>query len=658
MSKSLVLQLVEVWAGVFVDACQAFPQHQLGLERDYARLVGIFADRGLFGLAVELPRVCKHFDRCLANGHFVHDPNLVHSACDGSDLFPLFLGELYGEVFSVDGTLKEHPNVEAILFIRQILLLAKKVDQQCSGQAVSETIEAFLETDRELPEPSNGFWDSNDPSEDRVARDFRGFTSFGRSEAGRHFSSTFGEGWELFARYLDFTFGFLVTSLGRYEASEWRFRHGPGAIAAISGPVNKYLWESWPSRLDSRFPISEYGYHSHTSFLRNVTAKLLGETEESSRLCAVAKTIDKPRLIAVEPASHQWCQQNVWHYFCDRTRVAEDGSRGVMDRFLKYRDQTLNQELCRRGSVDGSLATLDLSEASDRVTCDVVGNAFRSNPTLLCSLAACRTRTLRVLGASKDAPAHKLKKFSTMGSACTFPVESILFLGISIASTLFALYPKEHARKAMRTKTVMDLEGKVGVYGDDLIVPVIAWDVVQRALSALHFKVNTAKSYGTGRFRESCGVDAWAGVDVSPVYWRRPMDGRPESVASTLDVRNRFYLRWFRATAEVLDRALRDFQFPSVRPTSGITGFVTFLDPVLPATVKLRRNRRYQRREALLHAFSSVTAKRRTHDDTQLHQFFTERPDPLEFWEAGYAERTSLRLALKWGPIELSLIHI
>lgn len=643
MSKCHVEQICEVYRGIFEDATVAFPHLKHEFIRDYERVLLIASSRGMFGLAVDLPRFGKHFDRCLSDGKYTSCGLPFTRPINGKKQIPRFLGGLLLLVFDDEGTLREHADVEAILFVRQVLYLAKKVELQCRPEAVIDEIEDFLAMDNELPEPKDMVWDAQNPGCSEAREVYRGF-----GDSTCSFSAALSSyGGPLLGRYLDFVFGYLLSTLGRYEPSEWRCKHGPGAIAAKSGPANKYQWYSWPNRLDSRFPISEYGYYSHSSYLRNLPSLSAASEEEASRLIAVRKTLDKPRLIAAEPNSHQWCQQNIWHYF--RTRVEDT----EVSSFLNFRSQERNQRLCRKGSRDGSLATLDLSSASDRVTCEVVGQAFRSNPELLLHLAACRTRYIRVNHPHHGEFVHRLNKFSTMGSACTFPVESLIFLGISIAAIL-------HCRRApMHAKAIRDLTGCLSVFGDDIIVPSDTWKAVKTTLEILLFKVNDAKSYAKGFFRESCGVDAFEGVDVTPVYWRRLFNGKPESVASTIDTRNHFYQRWFQNTCRVLERTIGEvYHFPYVRSTSGVVGFLTYLEPHFTHVPKVRWNAALQIYQARLPTFRGKVTKQRADDDSSLHQFFTERPDPMNPWTAGTVVNTSTKLRLGWVPLELLVTYV
>jgi hypothetical protein len=98
---------------------------------------------------------------------------------------------------------------------------------------------------------------------------------------------------------------------------------------------------------------------------------------------------------------------------------------------------------------------------------------------------------------------------------------------------------------------------QVYVYGDDLIVPADEAPAICETLELFGFKVNRHKSFWAGKFRESCGVDAYDGDDVTPTYVRRllPADRTDcHGIASTVALANHFYLKGLWRTA----RALRE----------------------------------------------------------------------------------------------------
>lgn len=97
-----------------------------------------------------------------------------------------------------------------------------------------------------------------------------------------------------------------------------------------------------------------------------------------------------------------------------------------------------------------------------------------------------------------------------MGSALCFPLETLIFS----AAVEYSV------RRAQRTG--IGYYPTWRVFGDDIIVAnPIYWDVVL-VLEALHFRVNASKSFTSPkRFRESCGVEAYDDVDVTPLRLSR-----------------------------------------------------------------------------------------------------------------------------------------
>jgi hypothetical protein len=285
---------------------------------------------------------------------------------------------------------------------------------------------------------------------------------------------------------------------------------------------------------------------------------------------------------------------------------------------------------------------VDLSAASDRVTPHVVGQLFRGNPDLLLALQATRTHFLTQT-LVKDKPSKvALRKFSTMGSACTFPVESLIFLSVAIACVL------TERRLPVTVKSIEGLEGEVAVFGDDIIVSTDCRESLILLLEALYFKVNTSKSYWNGKFRESCGVDSFGGVDVTPAYWKGNIGNDPDSIASTIASSNNFYMKFLVRTSVAIASTIRKVVIPTVPVASGVTGFSSFVTP--PNRAKRRWNSALQREESLLPVFSTKAEKTPTNDDSAIFQFLTEEPSPLKKWTHGFTQRPKTKLRLRWVP--------
>jgi hypothetical protein len=160
---------------------------------------------------------------------------------------------------------------------------------------------------------------------------------------------------------------------------------------------------------------------------------------------------------------------------------------------IDLRDQSRNQKLALAGSLDGSLATLDLSSASDTISTELVYTLLPVDWALL--LDHCRSS--RVLLEGKQI---KLDKFSSMGNGFTFPLESLIFWALSASATE---------------------SGFCSVYGDDIIVPTSDVERVMRLLEICGFSINMKKSYWTGPFRESCGADYIRGSNIRPYYQKK-----------------------------------------------------------------------------------------------------------------------------------------
>jgi hypothetical protein len=639
MSKCHVRELSRVYKAIFQDVLYAYPTMGTELEKDLTRLLAIVERRGIRVYLEDLPAVGKHLDRCLASGQYNLSGLPLTKRYSNRVVIPKFLRGLYLLVFYECGRLREDYDVQAIFFLRQILFAAKKATYPCSDEKVENEVLEFFEVDKSLPEPEGIWTQEGAVSDDQIAETYSGYSRsrlYGarldpENTCERNLLST------LLAR-LDAVSSFVSATLGSYDPAAWRFRHGPGAISEVTGPSNKYCWKDWPDRLESEYPIADYGFHSFSSWagssftIRPDTGPARGPTH--SRMVAVPKSYSKPRLIAAEPSAHQWCQQSVWRYFKRRSKNT------WINEFVRFGDQTLNQDLCIRGSSDGSLATVDLSAASDRVSCHFVGQLFRGNPGLLRSLRASRTHWVKQSLTKKVTELSELRKFSTMGNACTFPVESLGFLCVAIASVLTV-------RKLPFTpRNVYRMAGEVAVFGDDIVIPNDSRELFVKALEVLHFKVNKTKSFWTGRFRESCGVDSFGGAVVTPAYWKSFYNGKPESLASTVESSNNFYKKFLVETSRHLASTLPK-GLPVVAQRSGILGLQSRSE-VRNDRLRRRYNPALQREELFVLSLVTTQRKVQTGDDSMLFQYFTEQPSPFAKWTAGVAQIPRLRTKFGW----------
>jgi hypothetical protein len=235
-----------------------------------------------------------------------------------------------------------------------------------------------------------------------------------------------------------------------------------------------------------------------------------------ARLGFVPKTSKTDRTICVEPSLNALGQKGIGSYMKKRL-----GLYGVT-----LRDQTRNQDLACEGSRNGSFATIDLSSASDTVSYALVMSLL---PTEWFDLLD----HFRSESVEFGNELVVLEKFSSMGNAYTFELESLIFyaLALAVCDRLNLLEEPIFSTKGpFRTARVV-------VYGDDIIVPVAAYDLLSSVLTWCGFELNAQKSYCYGYFRESCGADWFNGFDVRPWYLKNEVSER------SLYVAHNFFMR-------------------------------------------------------------------------------------------------------------------
>jgi hypothetical protein len=297
------------------------------------------------------------------------------------------------------------------------------------------------------------------------------------------------------------------------------------------------------------------------------------DLELPARVVLVPKTLKTPRVIAAEPTSLQYMQQAVAGPLVELLESRTCFVQGA----IGFTDQLPNRELARLGSLQGSVATLDMSEASDRVTVSQVMAVTQRFPHFQEALLATRSQKAQL----PDGTVVPLRKFAAMGSALCFPMEAICFLtAVFVGVERFLL--SQGSKSLLTRKDVKSFLGAVRVYGDDIIVPVDCVSYVTDVFRLLGWKVNTNKSFWNGSFRESCGGDYFAGEWVTPVRVRRkfPVSRKSaEEVASLVSLRNQLYFAGYWRTTRYVDRLVEKVlpHFPITEPTSPLLGRHSFL---------------------------------------------------------------------------------
>jgi hypothetical protein len=175
-------------------------------------------------------------------------------------------------------------------------------------------------------------------------------------------------------------------------------KHGPGKTADRISGNQKYAIKSWTRRMEEVFPMREHVIPNdilYSEYLDQVNLLEPG-TEIPCRVTLVPKTMKTARVIAMEPTSVQYMQGGVAELFASVLCDSDGNDTPLFSRFVNFRKQELNQVLAKIGSENQSLATLDLSEASDRVSNMLIKELFARHPQLLGALQATRSPTASI----------------------------------------------------------------------------------------------------------------------------------------------------------------------------------------------------------------------------------------------------------------------
>jgi hypothetical protein len=399
--------------------------------------------------------------------------------------------------------------------------------------------------------------------------------------------------------------------------------------------------------LQHYFPFDSYGVLNLNHFMERPYPS---PHEPPSKLMQVPKTAKAPRLIASEPTCHQWCQQLLARFVADRLEKIFRGD------FVTIRDQAPSQRMVVAASMDRSLSTIDLSSASDRLSCWTVERVFRGNKLLLELLHAVRTRWTvdQVVPGEKNF--LRLRKFATQGSALTFPIQSVVFLCCALA-----VLPRERSLEDYRRKWGRS----VRVFGDDIIVPTDRYADITRLLHYLGLKVNMDKSFHIGHFRESCGMDAYRGYDVTPSKPKSVMSDTPTSWSAIIDYSNNLFLKGYWHASIALESTLpRRFRkgLPVVGPTCGFQGRTSFCGGDI-SHLQRRKNVHLHRDEVRVRCISASTRRKSASGYTALFRFLNQRirVDVQSTFGRSpcsprlgseYAVESKSREGFRWVPVE------
>jgi len=502
---------------------------------DCKTVQGRVEHEGLSFLTITLPTFGKDFERSLDRGWVDRD---LFTGFQWKGGLPKLLWGFLDQVFDrTSGVLLDDPDVDCIRSVRQLTLFCSKMRLPCSPVRVDAAFRAYVQCEQEV-------------RENRLDLESTKLWQFRQA-----------------SRLL---YQVPLTKVDRdiYYLDDVIPKHGPGATAEKLTSNGKYRLKTWTKRLEKIFPCGEFLLPNwrHWRELEDVDILEPGD-EIPVRVISVPKTLKTPRIIGIEPTAMQYAQQAILPKLLEGLFEVNH-----LRSFIGIDDQDPNREMAKEGSSKGNLATLDLSEASDRVSNQLVCTMLCDHPHLFEAVQAARSWKADVPGEGVIA----LSKFASMGSALCFPIEAMVFLSIVFVGIQKSL------RTQLTPKLIESFRGKVRVYGDDIIVPVDHVSSVIEALEAYGLKVNSNKSFWTGRFRESCGKEYYAGDDVSVVKCRSMLPNsrrHAQEAISTVELRNQLYKAGYWATCRWLDDRLKEvlIHYPRVADSSPVLGRHSFL---------------------------------------------------------------------------------
>jgi hypothetical protein len=294
---------------------------------------------------------------------------------------------------------------------------------------------------------------------------------------------------------------YIAEVLGNFSSREWLLscRFGPGTFNHSLTRGTSSLYDKLqvnPSVSKDMEDLGRLLVMSSPPWARSLTGfedegfwpfvdETMLDVVPGNRVAFVPKNAITHRSIAIEPLLNVYAQLGIGAML--RRRLKRAG--------IDLNDQSVNQAAAEVGSRNSSLATIDLSSASDTVAREVVRLFLPDqwfNPMDLC-----RSKVGSIYGKS-----IWYEKFSSMGNGFTFELETLIFKSLAHAACVV-------------TGTDPNL---VSVYGDDIVLPEDSYETLEDILTFFGFSLNGKKSYSKGYFRESCGKDWFDGLDVRPFF--------------------------------------------------------------------------------------------------------------------------------------------
>jgi hypothetical protein len=285
----------------------------------------------------------------------------------------------------------------------------------------------------------------------------------------------------------------ISTILGDVPSlSDMDYSFGPGAAFGVRGDTSVY--RKVCSRPECTYAFAEV----LQEFLEEFPGWFPQGTHEvelvpGSQLSIVPKNAKTGRPICIEPLLNGLYQKGVGSWI--RKRLKKFG--------VDLDDQNVNQKLASLAHSVG-LSTVDFASASDTIAYMLVLDLLPLPWFEFLDVARCSRYQV-------DGEWYNFHKFTSMGNAYTFELETLIF---------YAMATSACEELGIEYQTGENLS----VYGDDVIIPRASFGLFHEVAEACGFGINESKSFVDGPFFESCGHDFFLGSFVRPTLFSKELN--------------------------------------------------------------------------------------------------------------------------------------
>lgn len=497
---------MDLLAHLMRDAAATISLGSSSLEHDIVTLQTRTQSEGLAFMTRVLPSLGKSLDKALSSDTPLKVP--AGFVMSKKDPWPVFLSGYWRCILDESGQVNVAPTckrlqVNAVRAVRQICYLVYKLEGSHTPQSELDLLDSFVATDKSLP----------------LVLDEGSLSTTTR-------------------RALENARQLLARLFCNEELQDILPKHGPGAVATGEKYHGKMKFSRFFESLDQEYPYSDFFFFSYSHLCDDLESleALKHESAPTAKVVLVPKDSRGPRIISMEPLEIQWIQQGI---LAKLVRLIEQKG-SITSGFVNFTRQEINRELALSSSEDGVYDTLDMKDASDRVSVALVDSLFP--PHITCKLMAARSTHTKLPNGS----VIELRKFAPMGSAVCFPVEALTFWALALGTLLH--------------KRIMAPSGmpEVFVYGDDIVVRKGDFAHILPVFEELHLQFNKDKCCVGRFFRESCGCDAFRLEDVTPLRLKKRWEdiSSPATALSYVSVLRALKERGLWGAAEFLQTSL------------------------------------------------------------------------------------------------------